>query len=137
LERKGDAVRIRRIVAGVVVALSLFAGAGGASAATPISKILPDQQGHPFAGQWAEVLKAEVIATFGFTGSLGTTIVADFPGTSAVPQRLTFSYYGVQDAIPTSFLLPCSGSAPVVFRPEPTSPTAKSFTVMVNFVGQP
>ncbi|MEA2591787.1 MAG: hypothetical protein QOD62_1618 [Actinomycetota bacterium] len=88
-------MRIRRIVAGVVVTLSLFAGAGGASAATPISKILPDQQfvglvngytqnapirmaclgpvrpgqqGHPFAGQWAEVLKAEVIRNFGYVG---------------------------------------------------------------------
>jgi hypothetical protein len=164
LEKKGDAVRTKRIVAGVVVTLSLFAGAGGASAATPISKILPNQQfvgpvngytqnatirmacfgpvrpgemGHPFAGQWAEVLKAEVIARFGYTGSLGTTIVADFGGTSATPQRLTFSYYGVQEAIPTSFLLPCYGSGTVVFSPEPTSPTAKSFTVTVNFVGQP
>jgi hypothetical protein len=165
LEKKGDAVRTRRIVAGVVVTLSLFVGAGGAGAAiTPISKILPDQQfvglvngktqdatinmacfgpvlpgemGHPFAGQWAEVLKAEVIRNFGYTGSLGTTIVVDFGGTRATPQRLTFSYYGVQEAIPTSFLLPCYGSGAVVFHPEPTSPTAKSFTVTVNFAGQP
>jgi len=157
--------RIRVALAGVVVASTLFVGAGGAGAAiTPISKILPDQQfvglvngktqdaainmacfgpvlpgemGHPFGGQWAEVLKAEVIARFGYTGSLGTTIVADFGGASATPQRLTFSYYGVQEAIPTSFLLPCSGSGAVVFHPEPTSPTAKSFTVTVNFVGQP
>jgi hypothetical protein len=157
--------RIRVALAGVVVASTLLVGAGGAGAAiTPISKILPDQQfvglvngktqdatinmacfgpvlpgemGHPFAGQWAEVLKAEVIALFGYTGSLGTTIVADFGGTSATPQRLTFSYDGVQEAIPTSFLLPCSGSGAVVFHPEPTSPTAKSFTVTVNFVGQP
>ena len=64
-------------------------------------------------------------------------IVADFGGSSATPQRLTFSYYGVQEAIPTSFLLPCYGSGAVVFSPEPTSPTAKSFTVTVNFVGQP
>jgi hypothetical protein len=167
LRSKETPLRTRKAarIAALVAAASLFAGPGPAwSASPPVSKILPDQQfvglvngrtqgasinmacfapvrpgqeGHPFAGQWAEVLKAEVIATFGFTGSLGTTIVADFPGTSAVPQRLTFSYYGVQDAIPTSFLLPCSGSAPVVFRPEPTSPTARSFTVMVNFVGQP
>jgi hypothetical protein len=148
-----------------VVTLSLFAGAGGARAAiTPISKILPDQQfvglvngytqnatirmacfgpvrprqqGHPFAGQWAEVLKAEVIARFGYTGSLGTTIVADFGGTSATPQRLTFSYYGVTETIPDSWYFPCYGPGTVVFSPQPTSPTAKSFTVTVNFVGQP
>ena len=158
-------MRIRRIVAGVVVTLSLFAGAGGAGAAiTPISKILPDQQfvglvngktqdatinmacfgpvhpgemGHPFAGQWAEVLKAEVIARFGYTGSLGTSIVADFPGTGVTPQRLTFSYYGVTETIPTTWFFPCSGPGTVVFSPQPTSPIAKSFTVTVNFVGQP
>jgi hypothetical protein len=99
--------------------------------------IRPGQQGHPFAGQSAEVLRADAIANSGFTGSLGTTIVADFPTTSATPQSLTFSYYGVQDPIPTSFLLPCGGQAPVVFHPEPTSKTARSFTVTVNFVGQP
>jgi hypothetical protein len=147
-----------------VVTLSLFAGAGGASAATPISKILPDQQfvglvngytqnatikmacfgpvrpdqqGHPFAGQWAEVLKAEVIRNFGYTGSLGTSIVADFPGTGVTPQRLTFSSYGVTETIPTTWFFPCSGPGTVVFSPQPTSPTAKSFTVTVNFVGQP
>jgi hypothetical protein len=147
------------------VACSLFAGAGGAWAATtPISKILPDQQfvglvngstqdatikmacfgpvrpgqtGHPFAGQWAEVLKAEVIARFGYTGSAGTSIVADFGGTTATPQRLTFFAYGVREAIPTSFVLPCYGSGTVVFSPQPTSPTARSFTATVNFVGQP
>jgi len=157
--------RIRMAIAGAVVAFTLFAGAGSAwSATTPISKILPNQQfvglvngatqnatikmacfgpvrpgevGHPFGGQWAEVLKAEVIARFGYTGSLGTSIVADFGGTGATPQRLTFSSYGVQEAIPTSFLLPCYGSGTVVFSPEPTSPTARSFTVTVNFVGQP
>jgi len=152
-------------IAALVVAASLFAGTGPAwSASPPVSKIRPGQQfvglvngstqdatikmacfgpvrpgqeGHPFAGQWAEVLKAEAIARFGYTGSLGTTIVADFGGSSATPRRLTFSYYGVQEAIPTSFLLPCYGSGAVVFSPEPTSPTAKSFTVTVNFVGQP
>ncbi|HEY2666231.1 MAG TPA: hypothetical protein VGK51_05285 [Actinomycetota bacterium] len=152
-------------IAALAVAAIVFAGTGPAWSQTPpVSKILPNQQfvglvngrtqnasinmacfgpirpgqqGHPFAGQSAEVLRAEVIANYGFTGSLGTTIVADFPTTSATPQRLTFSYYGVQDPIPTSFLLPCGGQAPVVFHPEPTSPTAKSFTVTVNFVGQP
>jgi hypothetical protein len=159
--RTRSAVRI----AALIVAASLSAGTGPAwSQTSPVSKIQPNQQfvglinghtqgatinmacfgpikpgqrGHPFGGQWAEVLGAEVIATYGFTGSLGTSIVADFPGTSATPQRLTFTYYGVQDPIPTSFLLPCGGQAPVVFHPEPTSPTAKSFTVTVTFVGQP
>jgi hypothetical protein len=38
-------IRSRVAIAGVVVACTLFAGAGGAWAAiTPISKILPDQQ---------------------------------------------------------------------------------------------
>ena len=157
-------MRTRRTVAGVVVTSSLFAGADGASASTPISKILPNQQfvglvngstqnatirmacfgpvhpgqtGHPFGGQSAEVLKAEVIARFGYTGSLGTTIVANFPGTGVAPQRLTFSYYGVTETIPNTWFFPCFGSGTVVFSPQPTSPTAKSFTVTVNFVGQP
>lgn len=155
----------RGVIVAAVVSSSLFAGVGaGWSGPSPASEILPNQQfvglvngrtqnatinmacfgpvrsgqeGHPFSGQWAEVLQAEAIAQFGYTGSRGTSIVADFPGTSTTPQQITFTSYGVQAAIPNSFFLPCSGSAPVVFNPEPTSPTARSFTVNVNFVGQP
>lgn len=155
----------RWFIAATFVASSLFTGVGAAWSTTPISPIMPNQQfvglingkaanatinmacfgpirpgqlGHPFGNQWAEVLNVSGVQPLGYTGSLGTSIVANFPGPpTAVPEQIVFHYYGLQAQIPTSFYLPCSGSAPVVFTPEPTSPTARSFTVNVNFVGQP
>jgi hypothetical protein len=42
--------------------------------------------------------------------------------------------FSVNMPIPTSLLLPCGGSGKVVFRPAPTSPTARPSVVSVRFV---
>jgi hypothetical protein len=92
-------------------------------------------KGHPTSGQTLEVVLAEVLATAGNTGSHGSAIVAHF--TDARSSSIRFSDYGITQPIPTSLLLPCGGSGTVMFVPAPSSTGAKSFTVTVNFVGQP
>lgn len=97
----------------------------------------PGQTGHPFVDQSAEVLRAQAVARFGNTGKRARHIIAYFPSPRGVPQRISFTSYGVRRPIPTSFVLPCFGSGRVTFKPKPTSPTAKTFSVTVQFSPQP
>ncbi len=105
--------------------------------------IRPGQTGHPFAGQTVEVFRPEVVqGHFGFTGSAATAIGAFFgpPPPSATPVASSYvrlSHYGVAEAIPTSLTLPCGGAGQVTFVPLPMSPTSRTATVAVTFVGQP
>ena len=107
--------------------------------------IKPGQTGHPFSGQTVEVFRPEVIVGhFGYTGSSANSIVAFFgppPPTSVTPpttSTVTFRYYGVVKAIPTSLLLPCSGRGNVYFVPFPMGqPTSTPAVVPVAYVGQP
>ena len=107
----------------------------------------PGQRGHPMAGQTVEVFLPEVIVVHhsGFTGKHGSSIVAFFgppppgpaPATPAA-STVTFKRYGVAKPIPTSLLLPCSGTGTVYFSPLPTSPPkSHPATVRVSYVGQP
>jgi hypothetical protein len=97
----------------------------------------PGRLGHPVAGQPVEVvLGPSPTAAGGYTGSLGTSVVAAFGPASSVgaPQRLTFtSAYAPQD-IPTTFWLPCDGTQKVPFTPQPTSTTAITDYVTVTYV---
>jgi hypothetical protein len=92
------------------------------------------QGGHPIVNQTLGVLPARATTTStGFTGSRGKSITVTFVlpvDSPAIP--VTFTHYGTQP-IPTSLLLPCSGSAPVVFTPQPTRKTARSASVMVTY----
>lgn len=106
--------------------------------------IRPGQMGHPMAGQSVEVLRPVVVsARDGYTGSSANSIVAFFgpPPPTPVPSTtstVTFHWYGVVKAIPTSLLLPCSGTGTVTFVPLPMSPpTSRAATVPVTYVGQP
>ena len=91
--------------------------------------------GHPVAGQTAEVRSpVPTAAPAGFTGSAGREIVAGFTSASTVVQSIRFGSYFAPAAIPTTWLLPCGGSATMTFVPEPTSPTARSYTVTVTFL---
>jgi hypothetical protein len=91
--------------------------------------------GHPVGGKIAVEPPSAVSGTTGYTGSRGHSVVATFllpvPTTTA-PAALTFTQYGSQP-IPSSMLVPCSGTGVVVFSPRPTSKTADSTSVGVTF----
>jgi hypothetical protein len=107
----------------------------------------PGEKGHPMAGQTVEVMRPLVIVVghSGYTGKRATSIVAFFgtPPPIALPVppsagTVTFETYDVKKAIPTSLLLPCSGTGTVYFIPMPQSPpSSRDATVRVSYVGQP
>ena len=104
--------------------------------------IIPGQTGHPMAGQTVEVVrKTASVAGSGFTGPNATSIVVFFgvlPPTPVATGNITFTRYGVAQAIPTSLLLPCAGTGNVNFVPLPMSPpTSRAAAVRVNYIGQP
>jgi hypothetical protein len=101
--------------------------------------VKPGQTGHPMAGQSVGVAQPEVIeGTFGNTGSRGTSIGAFFgaPPPTASAGSVVFHHYGTRK-MPTSLMLPCSGSGTVTFVALPMSPSERSFGVPVTFAGQP
>ncbi|MEZ0070458.1 hypothetical protein ABIA32_006511 [Streptacidiphilus sp. MAP12-20] len=100
--------------------------------------VLPGVTGHPLPGQTVEVLPAPASGTtdVGYTGTAADRIDAGF-GPSATTAPVTLTYYAVKVAIPTSLVLPCSGTGTVLFSPVPTSPSARSATLTVRYVGQP
>jgi len=93
--------------------------------------------GHPIAGQTLEVLSPPppvalgVVVSVGLTGTKGHAIVARFTDDPAVP--IAFGSYFVNEAIPTGLRLPCGGTGKVVFRPTPTSKSARSSVVSVTY----
>ena len=101
--------------------------------------VRPGQTGHPMSGQSVGVGQPEVIeGTFGNTGSSGRSIGAFFgaPPPTASSGSVTFHRYETRK-MPTSLVLPCSGSGTVTFVALPMSPSERSFGVPVNFAGQP
>ncbi len=99
----------------------------------------PGQTGHPLAGQTVKALPAPVPTTsdIGFTGSAAHAIDVRFPTPTVANDPVVLHDYAVTAPIPTSLILPCYGSGKVAFVPDPTSPTARTATVTVSFVGQP
>jgi hypothetical protein len=96
----------------------------------------PINTGHAAAGQKIEVKTAQPTSTFdiGFTGSAGKKITAALAPSSTTTILASFTSYFVPKKIPTSITVPCSGTGKVVFRPSPTSPTAKSAVLPVTFL---
>jgi hypothetical protein len=90
------------------------------------------------AGQSVGVGQPEATAaTFGNTGSKGTSVVAFF-GTPPTTTNGSVTFHRYRTVmISTSALLPCSGSGTVTFVAVPKSPTERSFSVPVEFDGQP
>jgi hypothetical protein len=89
------------------------------------------QNGHPLAGQTLGLMvPVDPFPAAGNTGSRGRMVVAQF-GTSTKP-TVTFTHYGTEP-IPTSLVVPCSGTTTVVFTPQPTSSTAHSFSLTVSY----
>ena len=104
--------------------------------------VKPGQKGHPMARQTVEVFRPEVIVVqhSGYTGKNANRIVAAFgPSPSATPaaNTVTFTKYGVNKPIPTSLLLPCTGTGTLTFTPLPASRTSHAATVPVSYIGQP
>jgi len=96
----------------------------------------PNETGHPLGGQTIAVEPPPTTAgSTGFTGTRGRSITAGFVLAKPEPATngpVTFSHYG-SEAIPTSLVLPCSGSGLAVFSPQPTSKTAQDAEVSVTF----
>jgi hypothetical protein len=96
--------------------------------------IVAGETGHPLAGQTVAALPASVSSgtVAGYTGSAADRIDVDF-GVPATTAPVTLTDWAVPAAIPTSLLLPCSGTGTVAFVPDPTSPTARTATVTVLY----
>jgi hypothetical protein len=88
--------------------------------------------GHPVAGQHVSVQRSLDIPG-GNTGANGSSIVVTFRSSQPVTPGIVLTHYTAAQ-IPTSLTLPCSGSGVAVFRPRPTSETARPDFVTVNFV---
>jgi hypothetical protein len=96
--------------------------------------VQPGQTGHPASNQTISVTQAPSSgALAGYTGSLGTSVVASFVASSAA-EGFTFTTYNVPQKLPTTMNLPCSGTGTLTFVPQPTSDTARADTVKVTFV---
>lgn len=98
----------------------------------------PARTGHPAAGQTLEVLSplppvvAGTTISVGQTGTLGRAIVARFSDDRS--QATTFHDYFVDLPIPTTLVLPCTGTGRVAFRPAPFGPGARTSVVSVTYV---
>jgi len=120
----------------------LFRGfVNGHPPGTAVIKVLcpgPAQTGHPIPRQPVVVKPAPspTSTDTGFTGSLGTKIVAslNFGPTPAIVHIATFTSYFVTVNIPITITVPCSGSGAVFFTPAPGSSTAKPAILPVKFL---
>jgi hypothetical protein len=91
--------------------------------------VFPGRTGPPAGGQSLMVVFGDL---GGNTGAAGTSVVAAFREDQSA--QVKFTEYGVPQAVPSSLRLPCGGSGSVSFRPAPTSSTARTDTVPVDYV---
>lgn len=91
--------------------------------------------GHPAGNQPAEVETASPTSAgdLGYTGSAGDEITAALGPASTSIVLASFTSYFVQQYIPTSIDVPCSGTGTVAFVPSPWSSTAKTAILDVTF----
>ncbi len=106
------------------------------------------QKGHPRAGQTlavrdlGKVAPPVVAGDVGFTGPAGHEIGIFFgplppvDAASAAGGPVIFTHDGVTKPIPTSVLLPCSGSGSLPFVPIPVVGGSHDAVVSVTFVSQ-
>lgn len=91
--------------------------------------------GHPVPGQTLAseqvVTGAPAATSVGFTGSAARSLEVRL-GSGTV----TLRFHHAPAAIPTTALVPCSGTGTVAFTPNPASPTSRAATVSVTFVGR-
>jgi hypothetical protein len=106
------------------------------------------EKGHPRPGQTlavrdlGKVPSPVVTGNVGFMGPAGHEIGIFFGplppvgSASAASGPVIFTRYGVPKAIPTSVVLPCSGSGSVPFVPIPVVGGSHDAVVSVTFVSQ-
>jgi hypothetical protein len=101
--------------------------------------VVPGQTGHPLAGQTVKVLPVTppTSSIVGYTGTAATSIVVTFTTPASTGTPIVLHDWAVSAPIPTTLVLPCSGTGQATFTPVPTSPTARPATVTVTFAGQP
>jgi hypothetical protein len=92
--------------------------------------------GHPRAGQNVAVLAAlgAPNSPAGFTGAAGKMIEVGLGASTGPRAVLRLGFYQVPEPIPTSLVVPCTGSGTVSFAAAPASPTSRPATVKVTFV---
>lgn len=99
--------------------------------------ITPGETGHPLEGQTVEVDSLAGVADaapVGFTGSAGTQIDAGLTSPSgAAANLLVFKAYFAPAEIPTAWNVPCGGTGTFSFVPLPTSLTARTLNITVEF----
>lgn len=107
-----------------------------------LGPIVAGETGHPVSGQYVEAVTAPATAAdSGYTGTsahlLQVTLVT--PSSSSVNGSVigTLNSFFVQLPIPTTLVVPCTGTGEVSFTPAPTSPTARTATVDVQFLSGP
>ena len=96
--------------------------------------VISGQTGHPVSGQSVDVLPAPspTATGVGYTGVAGGSVRVAFSNT-ATADSVVLTQYAVKAAIPTTLLLPCSGTGTVAFVPAPTSSTARSAFLKVTY----
>ena len=101
--------------------------------------VFPGETGHPIDGQTVKALPVTSPTPLrpGFTGSAATSIGVDFTLSSSTVPPVLLKMWAVPGKIPTTLTLPCFGTGTVAFIPLPGSPTARTATVTVTYVGQP
>jgi hypothetical protein len=90
--------------------------------------------GHPARGQTIAVQQANPATTqaTGFTGDAAAAIDIGPGDPRDTPVQLRL--YDQVVALPTTLIVPCSGSGLFTFVPDPTSPTAVPASVKVTYV---
>jgi len=92
--------------------------------------------GRPVAGQTVSALPIANPTTkdFGYTGLFGRQIDVSFGIAATAQPPAVLNFWGVAANLPTTLVVPCSGTGTVTFTPVPNDPTSRSTTVDVTFV---
>jgi hypothetical protein len=108
-----------------------------------VGPIHPGETGHPLPDQMVGVQFMQPPPSsipLGYTGDRGTSIGAFFgappPRSPSSASYVNFTSYGLK-GIPTTLVLPCSGTGQVTFVALPLDPSERSTAVPVRFVPQP
>lgn len=107
-----------------------------------IGPVTPGETGHPLRGQTLavrELFPPTTAGSLGYTGNdseIGVFFNAPPPAADPIATP-DFTRYDKTRKLPTSLVLPCSGTGTAYFTPVPVVPPSRSATVPVEFASQP